>query len=80
MILGLGGCISLGSYFFLDIKKQKILGVFIAFGMIWTQELTNQHLVPCGRVLILKVPYWNSENYGYKELQTLISMSLMLFF
>ena len=56
----LGGWVSLGLYFFFQTsKKYDFLGVFMDFWHNLGQELD---LVPCGRVLILKVPYWNCED------------------
>ena len=79
---GLGGWVSLGPYFFFRTsKKYYILGcIYRLLAQFGHKNWTNQCLVPCGIVPILKVLYWNRENYGYKELQTLISMSLVLFF
>ena len=51
-------------FFFLDIKKKEIWGVFTyrLLAQFGHKNWTNQCLVPCGRVLILKVPYCNHEN------------------
>ena len=66
--LGLGGWVSLGPYFLLFGHRKNIifLGVFIHFWHILGTRI-GQRLVPCGRVPILKVPYWNRENYDTKR-------------
>ena len=59
--LGLGGWVSLGPYFFFRTsKKYYILGcIYRLLAQFGHKNWTNQRLVPCGRVPILKVPYWN---------------------
>ena len=65
------GCVGLlGALFFVFWTSKK----YYIFGCIYTllahfgdKNWTNQCLVPCGRVPILKVPYWNRENYDTKR-------------
>jgi hypothetical protein len=44
-------------------------GVYLwTFGTIW-KNWTNQCLVPCGRVSILKAPYWNVKTIAIRSLK-----------
>jgi hypothetical protein len=56
---GFGWVGLLGALFFLlDIEKNYIFGcIYTLLAHFGHKNWTNQCLVPCGRVLILKVPY-----------------------
>ena len=58
---GLGGWVPLAPYFFFRTSKKYYIFecIYRLLAQFWHKNWTNQCLVPCGRVPILKVPYWS---------------------
>ena len=57
-------------FFFSDLKKNYILGcISRLLAQFGHKNWTNQCLVPCGRVPILKAPHWNMRTMAIRSLK-----------